>query len=282
MGGPPGLRQDAEARQVQQGQGLLQEVEAGEEDQVVAVAQGQHPGEELRDAGDLLVAGGGTGWRSGAPPAGQPVLGGEGRRRFPRSEAFGQAREALVEVEGLQGAREEHGPGQGLDALREVRGGVRAGDLEPPRRDPGEQVSLGALAQHGAELGPQPEELDQRMAGRRAHALRRGLGDQLPDARFLGLEGLGIQLQLPVRALAGRQQLEAAPELAREAARQGERFPCQPCAGPRSWAELQGGREPVGGPGRQVVGLVEEDEVARALLRRRRRTACTVAEGEST
>ena len=107
------------------------------------------------------------------------------------------------------------------------------------------------------------------MAGGQARAAGRRLGQLLAQARLLGLEGLRVHLHAPVGPVPSLQQPDAAPELPGERGAERGRAALPPgLPEPRQLDQVEGGGEPVGGPGRQVVGLVEEHEAPRALLRR--------------
>ena len=106
------------------------------------------------------------------------------------------------------------------------------------------------------------------MARRQGNALSGGLGDHPAQPEFLRLKGRGVHLHPAMRAVPSPQQLRAAPDLAREPGpERGRAWPPPGFAQGLELAEVEGGREPVGGPGGQVVGLVEEHEIAEAFLR---------------
>src|ERR1035438_3312291 len=99
-----------------------------------------------------------------------------------------------------------------------MQGGVHAGDLEPSRRRPGDQVRVSALTQDGAELGPHSEELHQRVTRRELQPFGRGLGYEVPDALLLTIEERRIQIQLSVRPLVRGHELETTIQLSCETA----------------------------------------------------------------
>ena len=285
-----GCTSSSKVRQLQVGPGLVQQVEAGEEHQVVARPLGQHPLQEPGDARGLPGPGPVQGWRSGAPPAPCGDRGGNGDGTSAAALASSsQTQQAPVVLEGLEGWPRTAPPRPGapgarpggaeasaqvicsrpggtqvtelriagkvsglrLDTLWGFKGGLeRAGRAEGP-------PCLAKVAQHRAEPGPLVVQFGERVARAQFVAVAAGPGQQLADAPLLPVEGLGV----PAPAAGGGRPGpagrpgSASPGRVKRRRRVGLGGTPLRLRSSSSQAVSRGRGEPLGGPARQVVGL---------------------------